>query len=302
MPKIAYIERNFTPSSLDLIKSANAIIGEYQRKGFALTLRQLYYQFVARDLLKNTMREYKRLGSVVNDGRMAGLIDWSAIEDRTRNLETRTRWDSPAQIIEATARSFHMDMWQRQDYRPEVWVEKEALIGVVERVCREFDVPYFACRGYTSQSEQWAAGVRLGEYADNGQTPIILHLGDHDPSGIDMTRDNAERLTTFAGRRVEVRRLALNMAQIEELKPPPNPAKITDSRFEGYEAIHGGESWELDALPPEYIEALIRGEVESLIDGDQWGDDEATIEEGKDLLKMASDNWADVRRYLKENF
>ena len=208
MPTICYQnDRNFRPESLLRIHQANLIIAEYQRQGFALTLRQLYYQFVARSLIENTQRSYKRLGAIVNDARMAGMLDWSAIEDRTRELKENSHWQDPGEIVRACAAQFRVDRWANQDYRPEVWIEKEALVGVIERTCRDWDVPFFACRGYVSQSEQWKAGRRHRRHLAAGQTPVVLHLGDHDPSGIDMTRDNAERLEIFAEEGVEVRRL-----------------------------------------------------------------------------------------------
>jgi len=158
-------------------------------------------------------------------------------------------------------------MWANQERRCEVWIEKEALAGVIEGVCRELDCPYFACRGYVSQSEQWRAGVRFR----GDQPTVIIHLGDHDPSGIDMTRDNADRLAMFAGaHKTEVRRIALNADQVEQYEPPPNPAKETDSRFQEYERLYGDQSWELDALEPATIADLIRSEVESIRDPDLW--------------------------------
>ena len=157
MPKVSYIDKTFRPSSLDLIITANLIIDDYQRQGFKLTLRQLYYQFVARDLIDNTQRNYKRLGSVINDARLAGHIDWDAIEDRTREVASIPHWDSPSEIINACARQFRIDKWRGQKYRPEVWIEKEALAGVVERVCHDLDISFLSCRGYTSQSEMWAS-------------------------------------------------------------------------------------------------------------------------------------------------
>lgn len=78
-------------------------------------LRQLYYQFVARDLIPNKQTEYKRLGSVINDARLAGLIDWTAIEDRTRNLRKVSTWDTPNDILRSAASSFKLDLWENQD-------------------------------------------------------------------------------------------------------------------------------------------------------------------------------------------
>ncbi len=260
----------FRSTSLAIIAQADQIIREYQGRGFTLTLRQLYYQFVSRDLLPNTQAQYKRLGGIVNDARIAGKLDWSAIEDRDRNVKKPSVWSSPEEIIRAVADQYREDPWITQKFRPEVWIEKSALIGVIEGVCKELQVPYFACKGYVSQSEMYDAGKRFAETYEDRQTPLILHLGDHDPSGLDMTRDLSERLSLFAGRRVEVRRLALSMAQIDQYDPPPNPAKETDARFVGYQDEFGDSCWELDALDPEVISNLIREELVSVTDLPAW--------------------------------
>lgn len=276
---------NFKPDTLAMIKKANSIIQELMAAGYTLTLRQLYYQLVSRDIIANKQTEYKRLGSILNDARLAGLIDWDSIEDRTRNLESVGHWSTPEDIINACAQSFRIDKWETQPCRVEVWVEKDALVGVLEKACRKLDVAWFSCRGYTSQSELYGAGKRLAEYISAGQEPVIIHLGDHDPSGIDMTRDIHDRLSMFAEEKIEVRRIALNMDQIERYSPPPNPAKITDSRFEGYQRIHGEESWELDALTPQIIDDLITREVEDFIDHDKM--QEAEEEEAQHRKKLA---------------
>jgi hypothetical protein len=287
--RICYQEKAFRQGSLDIIEQANSIITEYQNQGYDLTLRQLYYQFVSRDLMPNTQRSYKRLGGIINDARLAGLIDWYSIVDRTRNRKLRTRWESPAQIVDSCVRSYHVDHWENQPFRPEVWIEKDALIGVITAVCNKYDVPYFACRGYVSQSEQWRSGRRFRSTLSGGQTPVVLHLGDHDPSGIDMTRDNGDRLDLFAEDGVEVRRLALNFDQVQQYGPPPNPTKLTDSRAAGYLEDHGDESWELDALEPSVISALIEDELKSLIDDAGWATTEERQERERDLLRRLVD-------------
>ncbi len=295
--RICYVSKRFTARSQELIEWANEIIEEYAEQGFDLTLRQLYYQFVARDLLDNTDREYKRLGSVVSDARLAGLIDWNAIKDRTRKLEELSHWDSPEEIIVGAMQSYRRDHWANQKYRPEVFIEKDALIGVIADICKELDVPYFSCRGYTSQSAMWAAGQRIIEHTDNGQTPIILHLGDHDPSGIDMTRDNRDRLEMFTGG-VEVRRLALNMDQVNQYGPPPNPAKTTDSRFAAYIELYGGDSWELDALNPSVMADIIEDAVVGLRDKDAY--QETLTQQGLETsqLHTVARNWERVIDFL----
>lgn len=266
--KRAYVNKRFDASTMGKIVIANKIIEEYQAQGFELTLRQLYYQFVARGIIPNTMREYKKLGDAINNARLAGLVDWTAIVDRTRNLQGNNHWDSPAQVVRACVEQYRIDTWANQEYRVEVWIEKDALIGIAETVCRELDVSYFSCRGYTSQSEMWAAGQRFYQYAHrHNQTPVIIHLGDHDPSGLDMSRDIADRLAMFMGG-MEVKRVALNMDQIKRYNPPPNPAKTTDARAKLYIRQYGHESWELDALDPKVLTQLIEREVLKLRDDD----------------------------------
>lgn len=298
--KQLYLGKHFAASSLDIIGQADAVLDEYAEQGFILTLRQLYYQFVARGWLPNTQRSYKRLGSIINDARLAGLIDWEHMEDRTRNLCELPAWLDPATLVAACANQFRIDKWVDQDYRPEVWIEKDALVGVIADVCDELQVPYFSCRGYTSQSEVHAAGERLAEHLDGGQTPIVFHLGDHDPSGVDMTRDITERLAMFCDEPIEVKRLALNMNQVRHYNPPPNPAKLTDSRCVGYIRRHGTESWELDALEPGVIGDLITRNVLAIRDEAKWAANVAEEEEGRKALAKASDNWPQIQAWLHE--
>jgi hypothetical protein len=300
MPLIAYVQKRFSRRSTRTIEQANAIIAEYEALGFTLTLRQLYYQFVARDLIANQVKEYKRLGQIVNDARLAGLVDWSAIEDRTRNLAALAHWDGPADIVNGAAAQFRVDRWATQPRRVEVWIEKEALAGVFAGVCQELDVPYLSCRGYTSQSEMWGTAMRLRRYVDARQEIEILHFGDHDPSGIDMTRDIRDRLRIF-GVRLKLRRLALNMDQVEKFKPPPNPAKETDSRFAGYIARFGSESWELDALEPKLLAELVRSTVKALIDPGPWKSAKAEQDKGRAQLARAAERWEDLAQFLERD-
>lgn len=302
MPLIIYTEKKLAKGTMKLIDQANEIITEYTAQGYVLTLRQLYYQLVARGLLANKTKEYKRLGAAISDGRLAGYVDWEAIEDRTRNLETQPAWRSPADIVRSCAQQFQIDKWAArfQKYRPEVWVEKEALAGVFDRICDELQVPYIACRGYMSQSEMWAAGQRFMEYRDQDQTPFIIHFGDHDPSGIDMTRDIDDRIELFMTDvendvsglgEFRIERLALNMDQVRKYNPPPNPAKTTDSRFEGYTKKYGDESWELDALEPKVLVKLVTDAIKNIRDEVQWRAALKEEKEHKRLLSVVSNDW-----------
>lgn len=298
MTKIRYIEKTFRPHTLELLRQANAVVRDYQAQGFSLTLRQLYYQLVARGLIPNTQAMYKRLGNSIADGRNAGLIDWEAIEDRTRELRTNAHWSAPGDILRAALDSYRIDRWSNQPQRPEIWVEKDAIVGVIAGVCEELDVSYFSCRGYTSASEIWRAGLRARRFRRAGQDPIVLHFGDHDPSGIDMTRDIAERLELYAEEPVTVDRIALNMDQIDLYNPPPNPAKLTDSRANGYFVTYGYDSWELDALEPAVIVELIRDNVLLLRDEDLWREASTVEDTHREMLGTVIDSVGDVDPWL----
>lgn len=297
MPKRQYKEINFQPKSLDLIHLVNSVIEEYEAQGYELTLRQVYYQLVARGYIPNNERSYKNLGNLINDGRLAGLIDWYAIVDRTRNIRSNPHWDNPQGVIDTARYLYRLDRWEPQPNYVEVWVEKDALIGIVSQACKKLDVPHFSCRGYTSQSEMWAAAQRFIAQ-EHRESCTIIHLGDHDPSGIDMTRDIQERLQMF-GATVDVKRVALTMNQIELYNPPPNPTKLTDARAKNYISMYGHECWELDALEPRVITSLITSEVTSLMDIGLFNAVEQQEMDEKEDIHLIGENYTDVINNLK---
>lgn len=323
MSKQAYID--YTPryeSVRQAIRHAEEIVATYRRQGYILTLRQVYYQFVARDLFpddrrwkqagskwvknadgtKNADPNYEWLGEILNNARLGGLLDWDGIEDRTRNLKSVGIWASPASIMRAVASQFRIDKWTTQPVRIFCWVEKEALEGVVARPCNRNFVPYMSCRGYMSQSEMRDQARSFHEYQSAGQEIAILHLGDHDPSGIDMTRDIIDRMRMFNDfTSVEVVRIALNMDQVQQYNPPPNPAKLSDSRATGYIDAYGDESWELDALEPSVIDALIQQHIDDRRDPVLWREKIDEEAEHRHMLETASERWDEVVEYLRES-
>jgi hypothetical protein len=269
----------------------------------------------------NTQKNYKKLGDLISDARMAGLLDWEGIEDRTRALNALRHWGEPQDILEGCAHQFRLDKWRDQRVRLEVWVEKDALEGVVARAAHDLDVAVFSCRGYASMSSLWEAAQRFGDYWAHGQRVVVLHLGDHDPSGIDMTRDIEERLKDFLLRDWEiggaqgmhlsrdeiwsrvatylggdspgliVRRIALTMDQVRQYSPPPNPAKTTDSRYRRYASQHGDESWELDALEPSVLHSLITDAIGEYVDIDAYAKCTRQEEDHRCDLSVVASAW-----------
>jgi hypothetical protein len=323
MPKICYTKWEPRPADVSLIKAINRILAEYTRAGYDLILRQLYYQMIAKDLFpdtwideaynarkglapdtKNTVKNYKRLGTIVSKAREAGLIDWDHIVDRGREWQCRPRWNDPSHFLTSVAPQFGIDRWKDQPIRVEVWVEKDSLSGIIERACEPLDVPYFACKGYTSASAIWEAAHRriLKRYAKAGQDTVIIHLGDHDPSGIDMSRDIEDRLRRFSSPTngdfrptIRVNRIALNMDQIKEFDPPPNPAKETDPRAKKYVEEYGEDSWELDALEPATIVSLIQESIRTYMDEEMYEAAEQREVQWREQLVAMADGWSPDR-------
>lgn len=299
--KRRYTGASFKPATRLLIEQADEILTEYAEQGYVLTLRQLYYQFVSRDILPNRHQSYKRLGSAVSAGRLAGLLDWAHIEDRTRFVRKTSTWRDPAEIVETCAEQFKVDAWKRQPFHVEVWIEKDALLGVIEDTCNELRVPYFSCRGYVSLSEMHGASQRLRRHAMSDQRPVILHLGDHDPSGIDMTRDIGDRLDVFGARVERVDRIALTLAQVEAGGYVPNYAKPSDSRYRAYVVeLETEECWELDAIPPDELNTLIRDAVLALRDEDKWAEALAEEVEHRANLQTVADHWDEAVDHATE--
>lgn len=294
--KFAFVDaKRMRATTKIVIDQANSIVAEMAIAGYKLTLRQLYYQFVSRGWLENKQLNYQRLGGIVDEGRKQGYIDWDAIEDRTRSLRGGGGFEDAGSFIVEVIDAFSLDVWKDQRAYVEVWVEKDALLGVIERPAAELRVGYFACRGYASSSALYDAGRRIRRAVRLGKEVHVFHLGDHDPSGIDMSRANRDAIAMFAQTEdFELHRIALNMDQVEEHNPPPNPAKDTDSRFEGYRAEFGEECWELDALPPAVIDTLIRENIETVIERRKF--DEAMLEEDRQRegLRKVADNFDDV--------
>lgn len=305
---------NFRPDTLAKIEQAVAIIREYD--GQKLTARQVYYQFVARDLIPNNEKSYKTMTGMLTDARYAGLIDWDAIEDRGREPDVPSEWDSIDEIVDASVNQWRSPRWKNQPKYVELWVEKQALAGVLSPIAYRAHVPLMVNKGYSSASAMFAAAERMLEacgvtvqlqcdncasdydfrnpngackYCDEKSAPmfrwnyrdgenegeqmeevekevVVLYLGDHDPSGKDMIRDITDRLTEFGVPNLKVESIALTTAQVRQFNPPPNPAKITDSRAAAYIAEFGAQSWELDALPPRELNRIVERAIARNVD------------------------------------
>lgn len=248
------------------LQKALEIIDMYAEEGLILTLRQLYYQLVSQNVIPNNVREYSKLSYLLVKARMGGIVDWEAIEDRTRRpYLPYWAYDVPDALNDCLE-SFRLNRQQDQENYVEVWCEKDALSGVLSsRVTNEYHIRLLVNRGYSSATAMYDSAQRLMR----SRSSHVLYLGDHDPSGLDMIRDIEDRLDEFGCHPV-VHRLALTKDQIEEHDPPPNPAKWKDKRADKYVAEHGETCWEVDALPPKVLIGILKDAIKQLVDIPQY--------------------------------
>ena len=266
--KEAFREKlHLNKTNIKQLMTVNGIIEEYAQENYKLTLRQLYYQLVSRDVIQNLIKEYAKLSILLVKGRMGGIVDWNAIEDRIRVPYLEYWVEGIPEAIEDTVSQYKLNRQSGQDVYIELWVEKDALSGVLKRITDYYHIKLMVNRGYSSCTAMHDSYKRFKRYESDGKKTYILYLGDHDPSGLDMIRDIKNRLNEF-GVYPEVNPIGLTMKQIKKYNLPPDPAKITDPRAKWYISKYGNTSWEVDALNPKILHQLIKDNVEKLIDMD----------------------------------
>lgn len=275
---------NINYRNQEKLKIATRIIDEYVQAGYKLTLRQLYYQLVSKDIIPNIQSEYAKLSTLFVKARMGGMIDWEIIEDRIRIPYIPYWVDDINYAVEDTIRRYRLNRQEGQEMYIEVWVEKDALSSVLKPITSHYHIYLMVNRGYSSCTAMYDAYKRLdGQYVDSKDL-YILYLGDHDPSGLDMVRDITDRLEEFGVYPV-VEHLGITYKQIKKYNPPPNPAKITDPRAKEYINNYGNVSWEVDALPPNILHNLLVDRIEQLIDMKQFKRQLQKEKEDKEKLR-----------------
>lgn len=294
--KVKFRDTALNKKSQLLLNAINVIIADYEEQGYVLTLRQLYYQLVTKNIILNKDTEYKKLGRLLKEGRMAGIVDWSAIEDRVRQPYVPYWVTGVENAIKDTIRQYRLDRMKTQDVYIEVWVEKDALSGVLKRITEKYHIKLMVNRGYSSASAMYDSYKRFIKQLRKGKEVYILYLGDHDPSGLDMIRDINDRIKEMLQKDVDfegddyisdfnVNQIGLNMEQIKMFNPPPNPAKIKDPRAKWYIQQYGPVSWEVDALNPKTLNKLLEDSILELIDIDLYEDILSQEEEHKEKLE-----------------
>jgi hypothetical protein len=233
----------------------------------AITIRHLFYRLVGQNVIEKTELAYKLLCHHLSRWRKAGEVPWSAFSDSTRWHITPPMFSGIADALRRTQEIYRRNLWATQSRYVEVWVEKDAIAGVIDDVTSAFGVPLFVCRGFASLSSMYSASETFKEVQRDGKGVTIFHLGDYDPSG-HAAADAIERTfrETFDCS-VNFERIAILPEHIEQFSLPTRPTKQSDSRARNW---RGSECVELDSMPPSELRSLVENAVTSLIDWYEW--------------------------------
>ena len=250
-----------------------------------MTVRQLFYQLVTSSTISKTETSYKNIVvRLLGLMRRDGDLPFSWIADNTRWMRKPRTYSSLEQALDNTVRTYRRSLWDQQDAYVEIWLEKDALSGVLYDVTAEWDVPLMVTRGYPSLSYLHVAAETI---ADEDRPCFIYYFGDHDPSGVDIPRKVEADLRTFApDADLSFERVAVTPEQIEEWKLPTRPTKKTDTRARHFE----GESVEVDAIPPAQLRTICRGCVEQHIDVRALEQTQLVEQAERDTLRTILDN------------
>jgi hypothetical protein len=201
-------------------------------------------------------------GKVQNDLvllRRAELLPYHWLTDSTRWQRKPYTYSNIESALAEAVRSYRRDPWAGAEHHVEVWLEKDALAGVVAPITEVYAAPLMVARGYASLSFLHGAAETIREVR---KPAFLYHLGDYDPSGVNAA-EVIERTIRELVPEAEVHfcRLAITRAQIADLALPTRPTKMSDSRSRGFGAI----SVELDAMPPDTLRALVEDALRSHI-------------------------------------
>ena len=247
------MKRGMQKKSLELLAQVQKIMGSYD---FALTLRQIYYQLVAKQIIPNEQRYYKKLSRICVAGRDEGILPEEGFADRLREVDKLSSWVDLNEFMETVRRSYHKDKWQNQDRYLEIWTEKDALRGVLSQVTYQYDVSLMVARGQLSRTAIYEASKRYKIKSD--KECYLYYCGDFDPSGLSIYESIKERLSDF-GVFINYERIALTQKQIEKYQLPSDPGKKTDPNYNKFVSLYGSDMVvELDSLPPDVLRDIIK--------------------------------------------
>jgi len=275
----------------EVVDAVNVVLAQYT---MPLTLRQIFYRLVSKQLIPNTVNSYKHLSRILVKARERGEVDDSRIEDRSRRVLGIGDWGykdfdkfltEQVESLKNSWKYWSRPLWETQPRQLLIALEKDALSRLFTDVADNYHINVYPTRGYGS----YTYVKQMAQKCDGEKPTVILYFGDYDPSGRDIQRDLNERLYRYYAENYEVKRVALTKQQIEEYKLPPRPEDaetIEKLKRDPRTARYGMEyAVELDALEPPTLQEIIRKAIENSIEGDKWNKRLSQIREEKEKLK-----------------
>ncbi len=228
-----------------------------------MTVRQVFYQATVLDVVDKNEAGYNKVQTDLVAMRRNGTLPYDWLADSTRWQRKPRTFGSIEEALQDTARLYRKSLWRDARSYVEVWLEKDALAGVITPITSEYDVPLMVARGYASLSFLHSAAEAIAEL---DVPAYIFHLGDYDPSGVNAAEKIEQTLRELApNAEIHFERIGVTQYQIENLKLPTRPTKQSDSRAKGF----GDISVELDAIPPDWLRSLVRVCIEEHLPQDQ---------------------------------
>jgi len=328
-----------------ILPRVKELLYQYRKQGFKPTIRQIFYRLVSERLLPNHVNAYKALDYKLTRQREEGLeelgwrIGWKGeenVEDVSSGIHPDAFRDTSRRVIGGDTGfsslqeyfnqflrylevAYTRKRWENQPRQVIIWLEKDALAGVLEDIAKKYRVKLISSRGYSSFTYIYK---QLVESLDLYKPLVILLLTDFDPSGQDMKKDLKKRVLKYVydrysylmdsedfdgvikvdeimkvnkdtyeywkeyeGRGIEVKKVALTEEQVIEYNLPPLPAKTSDPRYEWFKRNYGDKATELDALPPEILRQLVENAIIENIDMNAWKETEHIEREERRRIK-----------------
>jgi hypothetical protein len=261
-----------------LIDAALEILSEES----PMTIRQLFYRMVSRELLVNSKLDYQRLSRFMTKAREDGRCDYDLIVDRSRPVYEKSVWKDPSGYARTVKHAYHKDYWAMQPRYCEIWAEKDAIVGSIEDLTRDLGVTLRVGRGFLSATR---VNDIATHFANIEKPKTVFYLGDQDPSGQEIEATAFEKVWRRFQQLMpwpegtkefddsydlSIERLAIHKSDIEIFDLPPLKIKDSDSRAAKFRKVHGKHCVELDALPPTELRRRIREAVEGQLDRQLW--------------------------------
>ena len=229
-----------------------------------VSVRQIFYNLTTQNIVDKTKNGYEQVVSISGKMREDGELPFSWVADATRWMRKPDTHDTLMDALEITKETYRKNLWANQSVNVEIWIEKEALSGVVYPITARWDVPLMPTKGYPSKTFLYTSAEDLRM----DKTNYIYMLSDYDPSGVDLSRNTEATLRRYADDDCDItfERIAVTESQINEWELPSRPTKKSDARAKSFT----GESVDLDAIPPDELRNLVSDSITQHIDDDNY--------------------------------